>query len=184
MPCQATINVEDSPILDACFGESSYHDDAGPDSLPPVYTGSLDGNLFEVSVSDGKKKLIGSHEPSTSNSNSNSISCVGYAGSGIVITAGWDHKLKIWDMQNPQSQPQTFPLPGKAFSMSVSVATGQILVGTSGRRLVIFRVGRAGSGSGSTPSCEQMQDRESTLKYQTRVVRWLGDGGGECCERA
>ncbi len=66
-------------------------------------------------------------------------------------------------------------LPNKAYSMDVDTSTGtRLVIATAGRRNVFIDV-RMGIDR-SVQDAEIILDRESTLKYQTRVCRFFPDG--------
>jgi cell cycle arrest protein BUB3 len=130
------------------------------------------------------------------------VSClqwIPHAQGGWLVSAGWDGFLYLWDptaiadTEVAKLPPPlaTLLLPGKAFSMDVhtseSRTLSRIVVACAGRRVCVVQVttstGTEGShethtAPGLLPQVELVLDRESTLKYQTRCVRFLQDGVG------
>jgi cell cycle arrest protein BUB3 len=130
------------------------------------------------------------------------VSClqwIPHAQGAWLVSAGWDGFLYLWDptaiadTEVAKLPPPlaTLSLPGKAFSMDVhtseSRTLSRIVVACAGRRVCVVQVttntGTEGShethtAPGLLPQVELVLDRESTLKYQTRCVRFLQDGVG------
>ena len=107
----------------------------------------------------------------------------------VLASAGWDSNFYLWDVRtnnsnNSQKSVAHIPLPNKAYSMDVDPSTGtRLVVATAGRRNVFIdvRFGKVGMESDGEASSiiEHAQitlDRESTLKYQSRVCRFFPDG--------
>lgn len=88
-----------------------------------------------------------------------------------MLSASWDCTVKSWDARISSSTHAIFSgkLPGKAFSMDARDNT--VVVATTGRRICIYDVRQM-------DKIVQMQDRESSLKYQTRTARLFSDGTG------
>ena len=115
----------------------------------------------------------------------------------LIASAGWDKRLHVWDARvggggGGGGRPvASADLPGKAFGMDASRDGRMIVVATSGRRNCFFDVRRlpststspqeeeeGGGGDGDDSAAvvevELLADRESSLKYQTRCVRFFG----------
>jgi cell cycle arrest protein BUB3 len=92
----------------------------------------------------------------------------------IVASAGWHSQFHVWDVRTANRPVITLELPGKAFSMD-SVNDNRVVVGTSSRRNCIIDVRMSEEND---PFAEIILDRESSLKYQTRSVRFFPDGKG------
>lgn len=76
-----------------------------------------------------------------------------------MVTGGWDNTIKIWDYRVP-CNVGSYSQPGKVYTIAISDET--LVVGTSGRKVLIWDL--------RNMSCVQ-QRRESSLKYQTRVIK-------------
>jgi cell cycle arrest protein BUB3 len=132
--------------------------------------------------------LVGRHETSSSSSDpkSNACSCLvsmatpgddsGGEYANIIASASWNGQFCLWDVrQNSNSRAiATLELPGKAFSMDVDAAHHRVVVATAGRRNVVIDL-KTIDGK-IQPSI--VLDRESSLKYQTRTIRFFPDGRG------
>jgi len=119
------------------------------------------------------------------------VSCLSCIGSDLVVSAGWDKKFHVWSTNNNgNSSPiATLDLPGKAFSMDVSSDGTKIVVATSGRRNVFIDIQRNSSSNtivdkenASTAEPQVtvtvLTERESSLKYQTRCIKFFPDISG------
>ena len=133
------------------------------------------------------------------------VSCLSSIDCNLVASAGWDKKFHIWDIRRQccpsatssssySSSALSIDLPGKAFSMDASSDGTKIVVATSGRRNCFFDIrslssksmvvdenadnGGSGSGEGAVVTAELLSDRESSLKYQTRCIKFFPDTTG------
>eukprot|EP00934_Nitzschia_sp_Nitz4_P004635 Nitzschia sp. Nitz4//scaffold18_size181773//165258//166597//NITZ4_001942-RA/size181773-snap-gene-0.283-mRNA-1//-1//CDS//3329540092//4625//frame0 len=141
-----------------------------------MVTGGLNGAVKLFDATTSATTLLGNHASTASSSetSSNACSCLGtFAGNpNLVVSASWNKEMCLWDVRTPASPVSTLTLPGKAFSMNVNNASGpRVLVATAGRRncLVDLR---------GDSKLEMALDRESSLKYQTRCVRFFPGGHG------
>ena len=89
----------------------------------------------------------------------------------LVASAGWDSQFHLWDIRTSGTAPlSTIALPAKAFAMDVDPTHNRVVVCTAGRQTCIIDV-RAGKA-------ELVLNRESSLKYQTRCVKFFPEGVG------
>ena len=170
--------------------------DAGPIlslATPPdsssklVFTGGLDGSVKKFDVHTNQKTTLGYHsdqEVPTGGDSKFAVSCIVPVlkqqgnGTHIVASAGWDSKFCVWDARRGLSKALCcIPLPGKAFSMDVDPSShmDRVVVTTAGRRVCIIDLKM---NSSHMYSAHMMLDREASLKYQTRVAKFLPDGSG------
>lgn len=94
----------------------------------------------------------------------------------IVCSASWNRQFCLWDLRTSSSSSKpiaSLELPGKAFSMDVDAEHNRLVVATAGRRNVVIDLKKT---SNITP--EMVLDRESSLKFQTRTIRFFPDGRG------
>lgn len=105
----------------------------------------------------------------------------------IIASGGWNSQFYLWDIrQNSSGAAATVPLPGKAFSMDVDPANqNRVVVATAGRRICVIdiRGGSNGHNNNNNNITDELEaklvlDRESSLKYQSRIVRYFPDGNG------
>ena len=122
----------------------------------------------------------------------NACSCLATIDCNVVASAGWDSKFHLWDLRVDASGEQKKPaashdLPGKAFSMDThkrNEAKNTVVIATSGRRNCILDVRVLNNERLHEPNepvvvdLVPLQNRESSLKYQTRAVRLFPDGKG------
>mmetsp|Transcript_5221 Transcript_5221/g.7649 ORF Transcript_5221/g.7649 Transcript_5221/m.7649 type:complete len:348 (-) Transcript_5221:439-1482(-) len=140
------------------------------DQSTHLFLGSLDGSVRSFDIEQNVVSTLGSH--------TEACSCIATTSSSdVCLSAGWDCTLKSWDTRINNSNTTSninnakLQLPGKAFSMDVRDNT--VLVATSGRRICIYDV-----RMNNIVQLQQQQDRESSLKYQTRTARLFPDGTG------
>ena len=159
-----------------------------------VVTGGMDGSIRRLNVHSktaaAAPEIIGRHEAAgSSNGNNDSTSnacwCLGSlsaddssSGSPVIVSAGWDQTFHVWDIRQSSSRPKpaaTVPLPGKAFAMDVDPTHARVVIATSDRRIVLVDVRK---GTTAPLEANVMLDRESSLKFQTRAVRFFPGGDG------
>jgi cell cycle arrest protein BUB3 len=138
-----------------------------------LYVGGMDGSVRSIDMETSKDTLLGRHESSNSHEKP-ACSCVASLGDHIVASSGWNKQLLLWDTRAPLSPVATVTLPGKAFSIDVDPCTLDLVaVATSDRRFCFVDVRR----NDQSIHAELVLDRESSLKYQTRCLRFSPDGG-------
>ncbi len=103
----------------------------------------------------------------------------------VLASAGWDSNFHLWDvrMSNNSGSDEnlkpvvTIQLPDKAYSMDVDPSSGtRVVVATAGKRNCFIDVRM--NDSAAVEKAEIVSNRESSLKYQTRVCRFFPDGKG------
>ncbi|KAI3958946.1 hypothetical protein MKX01_023622 [Papaver californicum] len=142
-----------SAILDCCF-----HDDSSG------FTAGLDHTVRRDDFSSGEEDILGRHDAP--------VRCVEYSYSaGQLITGSWDRTIKCWDPRGASGKDQmligTYSQPERVYSLSVS--GNRLVVATAGRHINVYDLRNM-----SKPQ----QQRESSLKYQTRCVRCYSNGTG------
>lgn len=139
-----------------------------------LFTGGVDGAVRKLDMETSKDMLVGRHEATNSNEKA-ACSCLSSLGDHLVASSGWHKQLHLWDIRTPNNPVATVELPGKAFSMDVDPEAKNLLaVATSGRRACFIDVRRNGD---ALVEADLVLDRESSLKYQTRCLRFFPDGG-------
>jgi WD40 repeat protein len=95
------------------------------------------------------------------------VKCVGFLPTtGMVVSGGWDKKLKFWDARQPNPLG-VFDMPDRVHAMDVR---GNLLVvATNDRQIIAYDV------SGQPREHSRM---ESPLKYQTRSLAVFPDQTG------
>jgi mRNA export factor len=84
----------------------------------------------------------------------------------LVVTGGWDRKLKFWDCRQQQPVGQ-FDLPERAYAMDAQ--DGLLVVATAGRHVIAYDV------SGQP---REHTRKESPLKFQTRCIACFPEATG------
>ena len=188
-----------------------------------IYTGGGDGTIQRFEIATSTMTSIGRHNYHSGNNNNNgntnadlltgrkkvAVSCLSSIDCNLVASAGWDKKFHIWDVRQSSSAPASsssssspvvsIDLPGKAFSMDVSLFDGAkiVVVATSGRRNCFFDIRRPEKKKEGTTDmirnvdddCDEidddtvvaaklLSDRESSLKFQTRCIKFFPDTTG------
>jgi cell cycle arrest protein BUB3 len=142
-----------------------------------VYTGGLDGSVQSLTVATNQRTLVGKHtssSPETQNhATAAACSCLALL-PPLVVTAGWDKHLYVWDVRASESQAATqINLPGKAFAMDVDPQHSRVAVGCSGRQTRVFDLRRPDEGS---VMVDAGLAGESSQKHQTRCLQFFPDG--------
>jgi cell cycle arrest protein BUB3 len=92
--------------------------------------------------------------------------------SSLVASAGWDSRFHLWDLRTSGGTAvSSITLPGKAFAMDFDRTHNRIVVATAGRRICFLDIRNSNTA-------ELVLDRESSLKYQTRTVKFFPLGVG------
>ena len=151
-----------------------------------IYTGGIDGSIKQFDIASSAVTTIGRHSPDANRNDllvgkqKVGVSCLSSIDDNLLASAGWDKKFYVWDVrQSNDKAVATVDLPGKAFSMDA--AGTKVVVATSGRRNCFFdirqpeQLDKENSDEGLA---KLLVDRESSLKYQTRVVKFFPDGKG------
>eukprot|EP00537_Pseudo-nitzschia_pungens_P006642 CAMPEP_0172367118 /NCGR_PEP_ID=MMETSP1060-20121228/19327_1 /TAXON_ID=37318 /ORGANISM="Pseudo-nitzschia pungens, Strain cf. cingulata" /LENGTH=355 /DNA_ID=CAMNT_0013091243 /DNA_START=256 /DNA_END=1323 /DNA_ORIENTATION=- len=141
------------PVLDTCFsGDGSTVFSAGTDKAVRMW------RLGETPPNNVAQQ-IGVHDQP--------VKSVGFlASSNLVVSGGWDNKLKFWDTRSPTPAGE-FQLPERCYDLDVR--GNLMVVATADRKLVVYDV------SGQPREHSRV---ESPLKYQTRCVSCFPDQTG------
>ena len=86
--------------------------------------------------------------------------------SNLVVSGGWDRKLKFWDTRTP-NPAGVIDLPERVYDLDVR--DNLLVVATAGRHIILYDV------SGQPREQKRI---ESPLKYQTRCVSCFPDAQG------
>jgi mRNA export factor len=87
--------------------------------------------------------------------------------SNLVVSGGWDRKLKFWDTRSP-TPAGVLELPERVYDLDVRGSL--MVVATAGRHILTYNVG------GAQP--QEHSRKESPLKYQSRCVACFPDQTG------
>lgn len=130
-------------VLDVCYDSS--------DTI--LGSGGLSRQLVIHQPGTNTQNVIGNHEQP--------ISCVEHSNeTNTFITGSWDTSIALWDPRSAQPRIGRAQTGKKVFAMSTS--RDYIVVGTSERKVFIYDLRNI-----SKP----LQDRESSLKHQTRDIK-------------
>ena len=158
-----------------------------------VFTGGIDGSVKKFDIATSSTSLIGLHSAHDNVLGDKKVacSCLGFlhgsGAAGLVASAGWDAKFHVWDARVSsfrEGAAVTLELPGKAFNMDASSDGTKVVVATSGRRLCFIDIRRPSNENAvedvdkENSLAKLLLDRESSLKYQTRCVRFFSDATG------
>jgi cell cycle arrest protein BUB3 len=129
------------PVLDCCFQDPIH-----------VWSGGLDARLKTFDINGSTENVIGNHD--------NAIRCVAFSTeTNAVVTGSWDATVKLWDPRSNAPCKGTYTQPDKVYTMSL--AGDRLVVGTAGRKVWVWDLRNMNY---------VLQKRESSLKFQTRVV--------------
>ncbi|GAX15237.1 cell cycle arrest protein BUB3 [Fistulifera solaris] len=156
--------MECGPLLSLTTIDSNDHRHS-------VVTGGMDGSIRSVDLETSAAEIIGSHMESETPSCSCLLSLADSSSPSLIASAGWDQQFHIWDIRKKGKPAVTVALPGKAYSMDLDPKHNRVALATSGRRTCFIDI-RSGT------EAELVLDRESTLKYQMRCIRFFPEGDG------
>uniref|UniRef100_A0AAV2LHG6 Mitotic checkpoint protein BUB3 n=1 Tax=Knipowitschia caucasica TaxID=637954 RepID=A0AAV2LHG6_KNICA len=130
-----------APVLDCAFYDPTHS-----------WSGGLDAQLKMHDLNTDQDTMVGSHDAP--------IRCVEHCPEvNVMVTGSWDRSVRLWDPRTP-CNAGTFTQPEKVYTLSV--AGDRLIVGTAGRRVLVWDLRNMGY---------VQQRRESSLKYQTRAIR-------------
>ena len=215
-----TQTMDSGPLLCMAIGStastnssssSDGDDDDESGGLPPIYTGGSDGCIKQFDIASSTVTTIGKHSPDAKKDElingkvKVGISCLGTINEGLVCSAGWDKLFHVWNVVNSNNNNKpvaTIELPGKAFSMDVTLDGTMVVIATSGRKNVFIEINPtakddavvdkenttnnntnneeedSGSTSNGNGIAKVVLTRESSLKYQTRCIKFFPDNKG------
>ncbi|KAL7469040.1 hypothetical protein ACHAXS_009283 [Conticribra weissflogii] len=188
-PNKDTVVMECGPILSMTVPSAS----SATTGNGSVITGGMDGSIKRFDISSSSVSLIGLHAPTATAADAKKVACsclasLGESNPNLVASAGWDGKFHLWDVRSSGGKAvSTSELPGKAFSMDASRDGTKVVVATSGRRMCFFDIRKnalenyTGDDDGEDKEnsmAKLLLDRESSLKFQTRCVKFFPDGVG------
>ncbi|KAM9773034.1 mitotic checkpoint protein BUB3 [Syngnathus typhle] len=129
------------PVLDCAFYDPTH-----------AWSGDLDANLKMHDLNTDQDTVVGKHDAA--------IRCVEHCPEvNVMVTGSWDRSVRLWDPRAP-CNAGTFTQPERVYTMSV--AGDRLIVGTAGRRVLVWDLRNMGY---------VQQRRESSLKFQTRCIR-------------
>lgn len=143
---------------------------ATPESASTIATGGLDGSIRLLDIASTTSRFVGRHMVSEKTGAACScLESMGAESEALLVSGSWSKKLALWDIRAPSAAFET-ELPGKAFAIDVDIPHQRVVVATSGRRNCFFDI-RQGKAN-------LVLDRESSLKFQTRCVKFFPEGTG------
>jgi mRNA export factor len=95
------------------------------------------------------------------------VKAVGYLKStNIVVSGGWDRKLKFWDLRSP-NPALVLDMPERVYDLDVH--ENLLVVATAGRQIIAYDV---------TGLPREYARKESPLKFQSRCISCFPDSTG------
>lgn len=184
-----TASMECGPLLSLAAAPASHSIDKSAPGF--VFTGGIDGSIRKFDIATSSVSLVGMHSRDAPRTGEKQVacSCLSWIGGGdadssrtVVASAGWDGFFHLWDTRQSSRKPvATLELPGKAFSMDATTDGSKVVVSTSRRRncfIDVRSMKELVEENASEDAAKLVLDRESSLKFQTRVVRFFPDGTG------
>jgi cell cycle arrest protein BUB3 len=136
-------------VLACCFSDSAH-----------AFSGGIDRTFKMYEINVGTETTLGEHDMT--------ISSVAYSpSSNLLVTGSWDKTVRLWDTRTRDKCIASLTQPERVYTMDVS--GNRIIVGTAKRNVWIWDIRN---------HSEPEQQRESSLKYQTRCIRAFIDGTG------
>ena len=137
-----------------------------------VYCGGVDGKIHRFDVKSDTIAEIGAH--SHDDPMKLAVSSLKSVNESLLASAGWDGSFQLWDTRT-NNNTASIELPGKAFDMDISSDGNMAVIATSGRRNVFVDLRSVSSSKDDIPL---LANRESSLKYQTRCIKFFPDCTG------
>jgi mRNA export factor len=150
---KAQVNhADNAPVMDSCFShDGSTVFSCGADKAVRMWQ-------LGQTPPNNTPQQIGAHD--------GPIKAVAFLPSGLVVSGGWDRKLKFWDTRSP-TPAGTLELPERVYDLDVR---GNLMcVATAGRHIITYDV------SGQP---REHSRKESPLKYQSRCISCFPDMTG------
>ncbi|CAH8571901.1 unnamed protein product [Dicrocoelium dendriticum] len=158
---QRMMHQHTTPVLDSVFYDTVH-----------VLSGSLAGDLRSFDCNTNQAQVLGSC--------GRAISCMQYNSTILAcITGSWDCTVRLWDPRATPSDVGSKGADGKGGAVSVhrqpnTVYTldsirHNLVVGTAGRHVLIWDLRQMHA---------PVEQRESSLRYQTRCIRCFPNGQG------
>jgi cell cycle arrest protein BUB3 len=117
-------------------------------------------SLDSVDLNTSVDTVIGTHH--------DAVRCLSYSQSIQGLFSGsWDKTVKLWDHRSGHSLQDTMTLPNKVFS--IDTIGHWLVVGLAGRLIHIYD---------NRQLTEPVQQRESSLKFMTRVIKCMPNEEG------
>uniref|UniRef100_A0A6U4SK10 Mitotic checkpoint protein n=1 Tax=Hemiselmis andersenii TaxID=464988 RepID=A0A6U4SK10_HEMAN len=136
-------------VLDCCWGVDQTK----------CYSGGVDRNVVHFDFEAQTERTLGQHDKP--------VKGVAFQKDlGCVVSGSWDKTMRTWDQRQAECASNT-SLPDKVFTLAV--CQNRVVVGTANRHVLIYDVRKLG---------EPEQERESSLKFQTRCIRCFPNGLG------
>ena len=151
---KAQVNHEgQSPVLDCCFSnDGSTVFSVGGDKAVRMW------QLGGAAPPNNVAQQIGIHDAP--------VKSVAFLPSQMVVSGGWDRKLKFWDTRSP-TPAGTLDMPERVYDLDVR--GNLMVVATAGRHIITYDV------SGQP---REHSRKESPLKYQSRCISCFPDCTG------
>ncbi|CAD6589788.1 MAG: hypothetical protein TREMPRED_005516 [Tremellales sp. Tagirdzhanova-0007] len=144
------MHQHEAPVLDLTWTKTGQH----------LISSGCDNAARMYDIQTGQSQQVAGHDAP--------IKCCEYIdmNGGMLVTAGWDKKLKYWDLR-AQTPVGTVELSDRAYSMDT--AQKLLVVGTGDRKISIVSL--------DNPTTI-WKTVDSPLKWQTRVVSCFPTGDG------
>ncbi|KAK4688756.1 mRNA export factor, partial [Tremellales sp. Uapishka_1] len=145
--------AHEGPVLDLSWSKSGQQ----------LFSSGCDNAARMHDLTTGQTTQVAAHDAP--------IKCVEYVdmpngsgGTGILATAGWDKKLKYWDLR-AQAPVITVDLTDRAYAMDVAgntLVSYDLVLATADRQIHIWNL---------TNPTQKFRSLESPLKWQTRDIQ-------------
>ena len=135
-------------VLSCCFVDRTH-----------TASGGLDKVVKTCDIVSGSETLLGLHTQAVR-------SVLHNQKEGLLVTGSWDQTVKYWDLRSSRAIA-TCNVGNKVFAMSCT--DQRLVVGLAARQVLVYDFRNM-----QVPE----QQRESSLKYQTRSLCCMPDGSG------